>query len=628
MAKVKQYLSYEPTVLGIIETNRNWACPDQTIKPLQTTMNMMNQDHAKVTTAHYREQHTATNTYQLGGVAQITLKPLSNRIDSVSSDKLGWWSNKRYDLTEHGPSLFTPDIEHAKPQWTANRQYMGSASPRTDAPWHLWPRPTKTIFYWPNQRTAQTEERRTHVHHGAWYELLTWWWWHTQLPLQQWPHRPIQWLLPNPTSDILLQQEHNGHDPWIHQHSTMDCPCIHPGPTTWTGQPLHHWTWSELRWPNRPRRPQRDWPNRLSEQTPHVDRPESNHHLYLEQVLENLESQNICNCFLALIEQCNWTNWCSKADKRAFQLLCTQLYDIVKHAKSKCKWVGPKPWSTTLASIGQALQIARKEFYRLVWCGIPQEQAKDKESAIACAKQSMETAELMVTDVKQHASTLHETGLQLLAEQYAAEHNVSKEMALKQLLCKECLTQIYQILGYHISGKYYDPLKWLLIPDNPTDPDNTTWTALLEAEAIWEALLHQGHAHFSQALDTPFATGPIADRVGPFKQNEFSDQILQGTFDINLLTNSVEVCDIIKSMQYQDTATPRKWTALSTSTNSRNSSSQQRKAPPHPLMDCTTDIGRHCFKMMMLSSLSPAWSALPSSGACLPKHGKWQFNPS
>ena len=86
MTKVKQYLSYEPTVLGIIKTNRNWARPDQTTKPLQTTMNMMNQDCAKVTRAHYQEQHTATNTYQLGGVTQITLKPLLNRIDSIGLD--------------------------------------------------------------------------------------------------------------------------------------------------------------------------------------------------------------------------------------------------------------------------------------------------------------------------------------------------------------------------------------------------------------------------------------------------------------------------------------------------------------------------------------------------------------
>ena len=88
-AKVKPYQSYEPTVLGLIEMNRNWACTDQTTKPLQTTLNVMNQDHAKVTTAHYREQHSSMNIYQPRGVTQITLKPISNRVDSVSSNKLG-----------------------------------------------------------------------------------------------------------------------------------------------------------------------------------------------------------------------------------------------------------------------------------------------------------------------------------------------------------------------------------------------------------------------------------------------------------------------------------------------------------------------------------------------------------
>ena len=108
-------------------------------------------------------------------------------------------------------------------------------------------------------------------------------------------------------------------------------------------------------------------------------------------------------------------------------------------------------WASTSDSMERVLQTSIG--------GIPQEQAEDKESAIACAKQNMETTKLMVTDVKQHASAFRETGLQLLAKQYAAEHNINKAMALKQLLCKEHLAQIYRKLGYHISGKYYDPLK-------------------------------------------------------------------------------------------------------------------------------------------------------------------------
>ena len=96
----------------------------------------------------------------------------------------------------------------------------------------------------------------------------------------------------------------------------------------------------------------------------------------------------------------------------------------------------------TLASVGQTLQIAWKEFFRLACGGPPEYQVDDRASAIARAKEILATAKLMITDVNQHASALPENGLQLLTEQYAKEHNASKETALKQLLHKEQLSQI------------------------------------------------------------------------------------------------------------------------------------------------------------------------------------------
>lgn len=129
----------------------------------------------------------------------------------------------------------------------------------------------------------------------------------------------------------------------------------------------------------------------------------------------------------------------------------------------------------------------------------------------------------MATKAKQSAASLREAGLQLLAEQRAKERNISKAAALKQLLQKERLSQIYRKLGCHISGKCCGPLKKLLIPNDPADIDSTSWAALLEAEATWEALLrHQGKEHFSQASDALLATGPAADLIGPFEQSKRS----------------------------------------------------------------------------------------------------------
>jgi hypothetical protein len=64
------------------------------------------------------------------------------------------------------------------------------------------------------------------------------------------------------------------------------------------------------------------------------------------------------------------------------------------------------------------------------------------------------------------------------------------------------------------------------MPDDPLDLENTMWTALVECQAIFEALIKNGKKHFSQASKTPFASGPIAEHLGPYEFNEYSQQIL------------------------------------------------------------------------------------------------------
>jgi len=92
-------------------------------------------------------------------------------------------------------------------------------------------------------------------------------------------------------------------------------------------------------------------------------------------------------------------------------------------------------------------------------------------------------------------------------------------------------------------------------PADCQDSENTTWTVIVEAQAIGEALISQGREHFSQASDTPFASGPVADLIGPLF-NKFSEQILNGTFDIDSITDSIKLRDIIKAMAHPDPYNP------------------------------------------------------------------------
>lgn len=65
-----------------------------------------------------------------------------------------------------------------------------------------------------------------------------------------------------------------------------------------------------------------------------------------------------------------------------------------------------------------------------------------------------------------------------------------------------------------------------------------------------------GQSHFSQASNTPFASGPIKNLIGPFEFNEHSEVILNGTFDIDAITNDILLQDIVKAMAHSNPNSP------------------------------------------------------------------------
>ena len=146
--------------------------------------------------------------------------------------------------------------------------------------------------------------------------------------------------------------------------------------------------------------------------------------------------------------------------------------------------------------------------------------------------------------------------MELLAQEYSEQQNVAKEKVIREMTARERRAGVFRKIGHHIGGKTTNPLTNVLVPDDPTDIDNTTWTSIVESEAIWEALLQHGRHHFSQADQTPFVAGPIAEFIGPYEFNEYSEQILQGTFDVDAITNNIEVRDIVKAMRYEDPTSP------------------------------------------------------------------------
>jgi hypothetical protein len=143
-----------------------------------------------------------------------------------------------------------------------------------------------------------------------------------------------------------------------------------------------------------------------------------------------------------------------------------------------------------------------------------------------------------------------------MAEEQAKEQNTMVANALKAILKRECESGIYPLLRHWINGPQTGAVDELWMPDHPMDIKNTTWTAVVERQAIFEALLANGEQHISQALHTPFASGPVADLLGPFEFNEYLQQILHGKFDINSITDDIQLQSIIKAMSHSDPNNP------------------------------------------------------------------------
>jgi hypothetical protein len=96
----------------------------------------------------------------------------------------------------------------------------------------------------------------------------------------------------------------------------------------------------------------------------------------------------------------------------------------------------------------------------------------------------------------------------------------------------------------------------MLVPDDPDDLTNTTWSTVIKSQALFEVLTKDCQEHFYQAAETPFLTGPVVDKIGPFADNEYCDAVLNGTFDFTGIAKITEAKGLISRMQCPDPANP------------------------------------------------------------------------
>jgi hypothetical protein len=153
---------------------------------------------------------------------------------------------------------------------------------------------------------------------------------------------------------------------------------------------------------------------------------------------------------------------------------------------------------------------------------------------------------------------IRETFLEDRAEHLAATRDgVAKAVALRQLIAAERSSSSFKRLGIWLKGKEYVTMDRILVPDDPENLNDTTWSSIIEAQALFEVLTKDSQELFHQAAETPFVSGPIASKIGPFADNDYCDAVLNGTFEFEDLAEWTEVQDLIKGMRYPNPARPK-----------------------------------------------------------------------
>jgi hypothetical protein len=268
---------------------------------------------------------------------------------------------------------------------------------------------------------------------------------------------------------------------------------------------------------------------------------------YVKRVQAGFESDNISECIAILIDCCQWTDQCTTEDERILNHINIAITKILIHAEAHCKHAKGHAWLPLLANAGRAV-IAAKWHLSDLLNGRTHAPLFDRARAIIQAKAKVKEAYALLRQVQQNGKHIRNAFLEDRAEHLANTRNIDKATALRQLIRAERQSAIFKRLGIWLKATEYVNLNRILTPDDPTDLENTTWTAIIEAQALYEVLIAHAQEHFKQAANTPFINGPIAAQFGPFADNSYCDAILNGTIDLAAIANTTEVKDLLHGM--------------------------------------------------------------------------------
>jgi hypothetical protein len=202
---------------------------------------------------------------------------------------------------------------------------------------------------------------------------------------------------------------------------------------------------------------------------------------YVEMVERRCQVDNIVQRVEKLVKQCQQTGVCSKHDERILNAIDANITEIMLWAETKCKGAKGHDWSPLLANAGQTVIAAKWNLSNIVHGCSPIPINITREEAISKAKVQISEAYNILRKAQKHAKRIRETFLEDRAEHLAETRDMTKAAAVRQLLLAERSSAIYKRLGFWFKGKEYTTLDQMLVPDDPSDLEHSTWTTIIKA---------------------------------------------------------------------------------------------------------------------------------------------------
>jgi hypothetical protein len=550
------YQELDPTIIGIQECNKNWSLYDRTDGPTREVIKRR-WTGAKIVTAHCKEK-VFTGPHQPGGITQMTLKKITGRVVSHGKDTLGRYAWQEIllngertlivitayripqdSLTGCGPetsamqqwrSLRSQGIEIPKPRQQVLDDLIAFIKPHEA-------KGNEVIIMMdansPTTDPAMEEFMDALKLHDLMADYLP----DTPPKTYQRGRHKIDHIVG--TLGVLTAMTGAGIIPFGEgpksDHAILFADFSLATLCGMSSQSLHDPTHPSAR-------------NLWSTDIKAAE-------AYIEMVRTRFESDNIPERIATLLDRCNRTKKCTTADERILNQLDDNITKILINAETHCKHAKGHAWSPILANAGRAV-IAAKWHLSDLLNGRTHAPLWNRAEAIIQAKAQVREAYALLRQVQQHAKQIRDAFLEDRAEHLANTQNIDKAAALRQLIRAERQSSIFKRLGIWLKGTEHATLDRILTPDDPNDMDNTTWSTIVEAQALYEVLLTAGQEHFKQAANTPFVTGPIASKFGPFADNDYCEAILNGTIDLNAIADTTEVKDLIVGMQYPNPSHP------------------------------------------------------------------------